>query len=216
MSDWPTNSIYARRRDTTGQVFQSGCPAIVKLDTVDFDSGGVAVTTATNLTGTVAKTAASATLTGTGTLFTTELAVGDWIQVPGTQNERRQVVTITNNLSLAVTGANFVYSASGQTGVKVLEALKAVEAGIYIACFEYDWDTGTTGYRETRVYVNGADASGTFPQFRLAGLSAGLRACGAGLLQLSAGDLVTLVNTHTQAADVTAGGGVLSIAKLSN
>ncbi len=66
------------------------------------------------LTGTVAKSAASATLTGTSTLFTTELLVGDKITVPGTANETRTVTAIASDTSLTVDSA-FTYAATGQT-----------------------------------------------------------------------------------------------------
>jgi hypothetical protein len=74
--------------------------------------------TASNLTGTVSKTASSTTITGSGTSFTTALAVGDVLEVPGgTYTERAVVVSITNNTSLTVDRA-MAFSASGQTASK--------------------------------------------------------------------------------------------------
>ena len=60
----------------------------IDFDTEVYDTDTMHFTSAANLTGTVAKAAASATLTGTGTAFTTELAVGQIISVPGTAAER--------------------------------------------------------------------------------------------------------------------------------
>ena len=61
---------------------------------------------ATALTGTVSGTIATVALTGVGTLFLTELAVGDWIQTdPAGVGDIRQVATITDNLNLTVTAA---------------------------------------------------------------------------------------------------------------
>jgi hypothetical protein len=72
-----------------------------------------------NLTGTVAKTNASATVTGTGSTFTTQLVSGDVIRIPGgTSTEDRTVLTIASDTSLTVTVA-FTTTASGQTGQRV-------------------------------------------------------------------------------------------------
>jgi hypothetical protein len=66
------------------------------------------------LTGTVAKTAASVTVVGTGTAFLTEIAPGDRILVPGDADETMTVVEVASNTSLTVDGA-FENTASGQT-----------------------------------------------------------------------------------------------------
>ena len=86
------NTDYIRDRlDTKLLVFNEGLPA----------------------TGTVATTSGSNTLTGTGTTFTTDLVVGDYIQVnTSTSKEVRQVSTIANNISLTVT-ENFSNTQSG-------------------------------------------------------------------------------------------------------
>jgi hypothetical protein len=86
-------------------------------------SPGTGLTVATDerpvvLTGTVAKTAASPTVTGTGTLFLTELSVGETIRVPGTADEDRVISAIASNTSLTVT-ANFANSASAQVASRV-------------------------------------------------------------------------------------------------
>lgn len=84
-----------------------------------------------NLTGTVSKTGGNATLTGTGTLFTTELVVGNLVTVPGTSNELKKVTAIASNTSLTV-DSNFTNTASVQTAYKandvwsLLKALKAL------------------------------------------------------------------------------------------
>jgi hypothetical protein len=79
---------------------------------------------ASNLTGTVSKTAGSTTLTGSGTSFTTALAVGNVIEVPGgTYTERVVVVSIASNTSLTI-HRSWSYSASGQTASKRLPTTK--------------------------------------------------------------------------------------------
>ena len=63
-----------------------------------------------NKTGTVSVTAGAATVTGSGTSFTTEFAVNDDIKI---NNEVFNVLSITDNLNLTVDG-NFASSASSQ------------------------------------------------------------------------------------------------------
>jgi|ERR1041385_2400390 hypothetical protein len=67
----------------------------------------------TSLTGTATATAGAATVTGTGTLFTTELAVGDAISFQsGMNTESRLVTVITDNTHLTV-GDNWAANQSG-------------------------------------------------------------------------------------------------------
>jgi hypothetical protein len=72
------------------------------------------------LTGTVAKTASSPTITGTGTAFTSQLRAGDEIVVPGTANERLVVQSITSDTSLTTT-TNAANTATGQTASRVAQ-----------------------------------------------------------------------------------------------
>jgi len=67
------------------------------------------------LTGTVSKTGGTKNLAGVGTLFLSEVQVGQMIRVPGTAADYRIVATIADNTHLTVT-ANFTSpSSSGQT-----------------------------------------------------------------------------------------------------
>lgn len=130
----------------------AGVTSVVPFSNVRFDKDGMFSATATNLTGTVAKTNGSASLTGTGTLFTTELAVGDYIQV-GT--EIRQVLTIPSATSLTVLSI-FNATASGVTATKPPTKLRANTPGIYIATFRaYISTSVSTGDRDTRLRLNG-------------------------------------------------------------
>jgi hypothetical protein len=66
-----------------------------------------------NLTGTVAKTEGSATVTGTSTRFLSELTIGDRIEVPGDEwNYIRGVVAIASDTSLTVESP-FLVTSSG-------------------------------------------------------------------------------------------------------
>lgn len=85
-----------------------------------------------NLTGTVAKTASSLVLVGTGTLFTSELSIGQIIVVPGTANEKRVVTVITDNTHLTV-NAVFANTASGQTAQRTSTGVVIRTAGVYRA-----------------------------------------------------------------------------------
>lgn len=80
-------------------------------DTTYYDISGT-----TALTGTVAGTAAAYTLTGTSTLFTTELKVGDWIVV---STYAYRVASIASDTSLAVEQP-LVTSPSGTSAAKRL------------------------------------------------------------------------------------------------
>jgi hypothetical protein len=71
--------------------------------------------TPTALTGTLAVTNLSATVTGTTTLFTTELNVGDAIKISGVTY---QVATIVSATSLTLTTSYAGVTASGLTGYK--------------------------------------------------------------------------------------------------
>lgn len=66
------------------------------------------------LSGTVAKSAASSTLAGTGTLFISEVGIGDRLLVPGGTGETRIVTAIASDTSLTV-NSDFENTASGQT-----------------------------------------------------------------------------------------------------
>jgi hypothetical protein len=66
------------------------------------------------LTGTLSSTEGSATVTGTGTLFLSELAPGDSIDLPDTMDPFKAVVAIASDTSLTV-GSVYNYEQSGQT-----------------------------------------------------------------------------------------------------
>jgi hypothetical protein len=81
----------------------------------------------TALTGTLAFTNGSAAVTGTSTLFTTELAVGDYLVGP--DGLIYTVSVITNNTSLTLSANYAGATVSGQTVNKVLREL-ATQTGL--------------------------------------------------------------------------------------
>jgi hypothetical protein len=119
-----------RARISATQSITSATATVVNLDVEDEDADNQHFTSAAALTGTVAKTAASQTLVGTGTAFTTELSVGQVISVPGTANEKAVVIAIASATSLTV-AKPFVNTASGQTATRVNSAFIFRQPGTY-------------------------------------------------------------------------------------
>jgi len=82
-------------------------------------------TIASNLKGTVATTADSTAVTGTGTLFTSQFIVGDKITING---ETRKVKTLTSNVAIVVDN-KFLATASAQTYTRDWEYASAFPEG---------------------------------------------------------------------------------------
>ncbi len=117
-----TGSVVAITSGYTVQQQRPTTPAISDADvlwwltsTDDAGNDGVSDSVAaTTLTGTVATLVSTTTVTGTGTLFTTELAVGQTVTVAG---ETRRVNTITDANSIVVDVA-FTATAASQLAQK--------------------------------------------------------------------------------------------------
>lgn len=134
----------------------------VGFDTNDWDEGAPTsqqfhYTSGVALTGTVAKTSGSTTLTGTGTLFTSELSVNQVIDVPGTSTERKVITTIASDTSLTVATA-FSNTASGQTATRTNQAvaIPSGKAGKYLITFGTTYPANGTGTRDNEVFINGS------------------------------------------------------------
>ena len=82
-------------------------------------------TISSNMKGTVVVTADSATVTGTGTLFTSQFIVGDKIVING---ETKKVKTLTSN-TVIVTDTKFLTAASAQTYTRDWEYASAFAEG---------------------------------------------------------------------------------------
>ena len=143
------------------------CTSTSSSDSADVSSGAAAVrqkrsafhTIASNLKGTVAVTADSTTVTGTGTLFSSQFIVGDKITING---ETKKVKTITS-ATVIVTDTKFLTAASAQTYTRDWEYAGAFPEGppttsthaadklmaldeIHVAVVDEDGDwTGTIG-----------------------------------------------------------------------
>ena len=145
---------------SANQTLTTSVQTYIKHDTLTFSKNASGFyyhfTSDANLTGTVAKTATSTALVGTGTSFTTELSVGQCIIVPGTANEYRIVASITDNTNLVVYGA-FANTANGQTAARTSTAIGIAKAGLYIASASAYWNNDTTGNRSIAIFKNNGE-----------------------------------------------------------
>lgn len=134
------------------------------------------ILTDTNLTGTVAKTASSTTITGTGTSFTTELSVGYPVRIPGGSphfyGDIVVVAAITDNTHFETYPQNVpALTASGQTAYKDSSAfvIPAGLDGYYAIHHMYAFRSDDSGIRESNLVINGAepgyDAGGSNSHF---------------------------------------------------
>lgn len=119
-----------RLRIGSNQSATTATATTIGWDTEDVDADNQHFTSSAALTGTVAKTAASNVLTGTSTLFTTELSVGQVISVPGTAAEVAVVTSIASATSLTV-NTPFANSASGQTATRLNSPVVFRQPGFY-------------------------------------------------------------------------------------
>ena len=118
-----------------------------------FDTDTMFNAAGTALTGTVAKASGTSTLTGTGTAFTTELAVGDFIKV-GT--EVAQVSVITSDTALTV-NYSWTATASGVAATKLATRITCKTAGIYMCTFRAYVSGLISGDNvDIRIRLNGA------------------------------------------------------------
>jgi len=157
------------------------CTSTSSTDSADVSSGAAGTrqkrsafhTIASNMKGTVAVTADSTTVTGTGTLFSSQFIVGDKIVING---ETKRVKTITS-ATVIVTDTKFLTAATAQTYTRDWEYAGAFPEGppttsvhaadknmaldeIHIAVVDEDGDwTGTVG-EVVEAHANLSVASG--------------------------------------------------------
>lgn len=143
---------------TANQSINNGVDTIIDFEADEEDSSGLHATTSGSLTGTVSKTSGQNTLSGSGTSFTTELVVGQLIEVPGGATERRIVTAINSNTSLTVS-SNWSNTASGQTATRRNSALVAREAGLYMYMAYIKFAFSATGIRSISAIKNTTGSS---------------------------------------------------------
>lgn len=146
------------------------------FNSTELDTDGYHFTSAANLTGTVSKTSASATITGSGTAFTTELSVNQAIAIPGTETQIFVVQSIESDTSLTA-WQTAAASASGQTAARRNDVL-AVPAGQagYYACAGGAYVAGDPA-QDAPFYIlkNGPGSDGTGGAFPTGGVAAIIR-----------------------------------------
>jgi hypothetical protein len=162
---------FVRVHHSINQSIADATQTALSFDSERWDPDGLHFTSSAALTGTVAKTNGSNALVGTGTSFTTELSVGQVIDVPGGAVERRVVTAITDNLNLTV-NANYANTASGQTASRTNQPIVCRTAGRYEVGASIRFAANATGVRQlylkkttgatsTFISVNGAGAAGS-------------------------------------------------------
>ena len=151
--------ISCRVTHSAAQSLSDGAQVRLLFDTERYDTDTMHYTSAADLTGTVAKTNGSATLTGTTTAFDTELAVGQVISVPGVATEKRVVTAIASATSLTV-NSNFANTASGQTAARLNTAIVARTAGLYVVSGNVNYASNSVGVRWCLLRINDATVIG--------------------------------------------------------
>ncbi len=151
------SDICARATKNSVQTISNDSWTDLTWETEDFDTDTIHFLSAANLTGTVSKTNSSATLTGSGTAFDTELTVGQMIDVPGGAVEQRVVTAIASATSLTVS-SNFANTSSGQTATRNNQPLVANTAGKYLIFLSFNFVSNATGVRGARISKNFAGA----------------------------------------------------------
>lgn len=129
------------------------------FNTEQFDTDTMHYTSDSNLTGTVSKTNTSATITGSGSAFTSELSVGQVICVPDTAGSCNNDVTtsdfcvvtaIASDTSLTC-NQNMEATASGVTAQRESAFIVARTAGVYLISSSIRWTSSSDGYCGVRL-----------------------------------------------------------------
>jgi hypothetical protein len=148
-------------RHSADQAFNTSTETDMVYDTDTVDTDAYHFTSAAALTGTVAKTASSGAIVGTGTSFTTELTVDQVISIPGTAVEYVRVTTITDNTHIDVLPV-LANNASGQTATRRSGAvvIPAGLGGYYDISFQAKISAATQAYLIVRQFTSTTAASG--------------------------------------------------------
>lgn len=126
---------------------------------------GVGTATPTSLAGTCTFTQWSAAVTGSGTSFTTALAVGDWIRAT-TSTVWYRVKTITNNTNLVLEKAFEEATESGVTGYRTNVSLTDLQGTVVYKAMDVGYPTFGSGQNMIFQSVFGsADANQAWENF---------------------------------------------------
>lgn len=131
----------------------------ITFETERWDTDTMHFNSAANLTGTVTKISGGTALGGSGTLFTTELSVGQAISVPGGAAEVAVVAAIIDDThaTVAVGGAlgTWANSAVGQTATRLNSAVVCNTPGVYRVFANCIFASNATGRRQLDLRING-------------------------------------------------------------
>ena len=181
------------------QTIPAGVTLWLAWGTADFDTDGM-IAAPVNLTGTVAKNA-STTVTGTGTLFTTELSVGDTVRIPGGASEVGTVASITNNTQF-IANYTYGYSATGQVAQRITNRITFNHAGIYLVHSRFQQAVNHMYVEKNgslQIFLDMSPTISSTPSF---------------MYSFAAGDYIRLGLDHSVTVDVT-GSPRFSVARLS-
>lgn len=157
-------NIAARARSSLTPVFPQQCPCVPSFNIEDYNTVGATMHDLTKgavaLTGTVQKTAASGAVVGTGTHFTTEVAIGEQITIPGGGgNDVCYVLSITDDTHMTIV-PNAGFSAAGQ--VATLDErgrFYAPQTAVYEMLMGVRADAATSAPRELDIWHSGTQSN---------------------------------------------------------
>lgn len=141
------SAICALSHSSNQSITSGGTFFPVSFNTEVKDTDTQHFTSSAALTGTVTKASGLSTLAGSGTSFTSELTVGQVIEVPGTLTEIAVITVITSNVAATINGT-WTASASGQTATRRNSGIVARTAGFYQIQYRIEFAANATGIRE--------------------------------------------------------------------
>lgn len=163
-------------------------------DTDNIDTDTMHYTSGAALTGTVTKTAASTTIAGASTAFTTELSVGQMISIPGGAVEYFVVTAIASDTSLTVSVAA-ANTAAGQTATRMNSPVVIRTAGTYLVLGKCRFASSAVGIRQLVILNKRATGLANEKRPPVTGDTTDMSTWG--LLALSQWDWVELRGTQT-------------------
>lgn len=152
----------AGARHTATQSIGTAASTPLIFNTEDFDTGGYHYIDSLNITGTVSTTSGANGLTGSGTLFTTELNVGQLVRLNASSTHDYVIIAIASDTSATL---NRVAAAtlSAVNAQRRAGAFVARAAGLYQVMAWCEFPASATGVREIELRINGVAKAGLGP-----------------------------------------------------
>lgn len=202
-------ALRARAKQANAQTLTTGATTALLFDAEDYDSSSLHFLSAAALTGTVTTTSGSPTMTGSGTLFTSELSVNQVIQVNSNSlaqgtTELYAVLAIASDTSLTL-ARNATASRAGVSATRrnTAMAIPATKGGLYAVGGQVTIDQNATGSRRLYIYVNGATLIASESISNIGGSTGQLPAVNVNTQwEFAAGDVVELYCFHDGSANL--------------